>query len=80
MPAVPERCRSKCPERGPARLKLCRRDTDERSRSTYRDDVTRDEMARACMQNYDPAFDASARPGDILVSGYNFGTGKTFLV
>lgn len=44
---------------------------------TYRDDVTRDEMAQACMQNYDPAFDATARPGDILVSGYNFGTGSS---
>lgn len=61
-------------------MKLCRRGTDEGSRSTYRDDVTRDETAHACMQNYDPAFDATARPGDILVSGYNFGTGETFLV
>jgi homoaconitate hydratase len=44
---------------------------------TYRDDVTKDEMARACMQNYDPDFGAVARPGDILVSGYNFGTGSS---
>jgi homoaconitate hydratase len=34
-------------------------------------------MARACMQNYDPDFGAVARPGDILVSGYNFGTGSS---
>ncbi len=44
---------------------------------TYREDVTKDEMARACMQNYDPGFDAVARPGDIIVSGYNFGTGSS---
>ncbi|SPQ27380.1 45210311-c543-4651-9f01-3e3b37a97e15 [Thermothielavioides terrestris] len=44
---------------------------------TYRDDVTKDEMARACMQNYDPDFGAVARPGDILVSGFNFGTGSS---
>jgi len=34
-------------------------------------------MARACMQNYDPDFGTVARPGDILVSGYNFGTGSS---
>ncbi|KAJ2970448.1 hypothetical protein NUW58_g9695 [Xylaria curta] len=44
---------------------------------TYRDDVTKDEMARACMQNYDPGFDALAHEGDIIVSGYNFGTGSS---
>ncbi|KAI1825177.1 hypothetical protein F4861DRAFT_502675 [Xylaria intraflava] len=44
---------------------------------TYRDDVTKDEMARACMQNYDPEFNAIARPGDILVSGFNFGMGSS---
>ncbi|RYP11175.1 hypothetical protein DL765_007862 [Monosporascus sp. GIB2] len=43
---------------------------------TYRDDVTKDEMARACMQNYDPDFGAVTRPGDILVSGYNLGRGE----
>lgn len=46
---------------------------------TYRDDVTKDEMARACMQNYDLEFADIARSGDILVSGYNFGTGASFL-
>ncbi|RYP45031.1 hypothetical protein DL768_008573 [Monosporascus sp. mg162] len=44
---------------------------------TYRDDLTKDEMARACMQNYDPDFGAVARPGDVIVSGYNFGTGSS---
>src|SRR5262249_11201326 len=47
--------------------------------STYRENVTKEEMARACMYNYDPDFDAIARPGDIVVSGYNFGTGVCFL-
>ncbi len=27
------------------------------------------------MHNYDPGFGAVAQPGDIVVSGYNFGTG-----
>lgn len=34
-------------------------------------------MATACMQNYDPEFSTVARPGDILVSGFNFGTGSS---
>jgi homoaconitate hydratase len=29
------------------------------------------------MQNYDPGFGTKIRPGDILVSGYNFGTGSS---
>ncbi|KAL7953830.1 homoaconitase [Trichoderma compactum] len=44
---------------------------------TYRDNITKEEMAEACMHNYDPDFNAVARPGDILVSGYNFGTGSS---
>lgn len=51
--------------------------TDRHPRRTYKDDVTKEEMARACMQNYDPDFDNIARPGDILVAGYNFGTGSS---
>lgn len=34
-------------------------------------------MAAACMQNYDPEFGSIASAGDILVSGYNFGTGSS---
>ncbi|MFQ5748736.1 MAG: homoaconitase [Planctomycetota bacterium] len=44
---------------------------------TYREDLTREEMAAAAMQNYDPAFAQTARPGDILVGGFNFGTGSS---
>ena len=46
-------------------------------RLTYQDDVTRAQMAAACMQNYDPAFAAMARDGDILVAGFNFGCGSS---
>jgi homoaconitate hydratase len=34
-------------------------------------------MAQVCMENYDPAFSTLARPGDILVSGFNFGCGSS---
>jgi homoaconitate hydratase len=44
---------------------------------TYREDVTREEMARVVMENYDPTFAARARAGDILVGGWNFGTGSS---
>jgi homoaconitate hydratase len=44
---------------------------------TYREDVTREKMAEVVMENYDPAFAGLVRDGDILVSGYNFGTGSS---
>jgi homoaconitate hydratase len=44
---------------------------------TYRDDLTPEEMAAAAMRNYDPEFQQVARDGDILVGGYNFGTGSS---
>jgi homoaconitate hydratase len=44
---------------------------------TYRDDVTRELMARVVMANYDPSFAAAARSGDIVVGGWNFGTGSS---
>ncbi|KAI9843782.1 MAG: mitochondrial Homoaconitase, partial [Thelocarpon superellum] len=44
---------------------------------TYQDDVTRDQMADVCMSNFDPAFSTLARPGDILVAGFNFGCGSS---
>ncbi len=45
-------------------------------RLTYQDAVSRDEMARVCMANYDTGFATVARPGDILVAGGNFGCGS----
>ena len=46
-------------------------------RLTYQDDVTREQMAAACMQNYDPEFASTAKNGDILVAGFNFGCGSS---
>jgi homoaconitate hydratase len=44
---------------------------------TYREDMTPETMARVVMENYDPQFAASTRSGDVLVSGFNFGTGSS---
>ncbi|KAL8685164.1 MAG: hypothetical protein Q9218_007934, partial [Villophora microphyllina] len=44
---------------------------------TYQDDVTTEEMAEVCMSNYDKAFASTAREGDILVAGFNFGCGSS---
>jgi len=43
---------------------------------TYRE-LGREEMARVVMENYDPAFREKVQPGDILIGGYNFGTGSS---
>jgi homoaconitate hydratase len=44
---------------------------------TYRDDMTPAMMAEVVMQNYDPEFAALTRKGDVIVSGFNFGTGSS---
>ncbi|CAH01729.1 homoaconitate hydratase LYS4 [Kluyveromyces lactis] len=44
---------------------------------TYQDDVPKETMAKVCMENYDPDFQTKANPGDILISGFNFGTGSS---
>lgn len=44
---------------------------------TYREDLTPQMMADVVMENYDPDFTKIARKGDIIVSGYNFGTGSS---
>ena len=44
---------------------------------TYQDDVTTDKMAEVCMSNYDTTFATTAREGDILVAGFNFGCGSS---
>ncbi len=44
---------------------------------TYREDMTREDMARVVMENYDPDFSRNALPGDVLVGGFNFGTGSS---
>jgi homoaconitate hydratase len=43
---------------------------------TYRE-LPREEMARVVMENYDPAFASTAQPGDVVVGGFNFGTGSS---
>ncbi|HYL14932.1 MAG TPA: homoaconitase [Terriglobales bacterium] len=44
---------------------------------TYRDDMTPEMMAKIVMENYDPQFAARTREGDVIVGGFNFGTGSS---
>ena len=44
---------------------------------TYRDDMTPAMMASVIMENYDPTFAARTRAGDVIVGGFNFGTGSS---
>lgn len=44
---------------------------------TYQDDVPRSKMAEVCMENYDSEFGSKTKAGDIIVSGFNFGTGSS---
>ena len=44
---------------------------------TYNDAMTPEQMAAVIFENYDPKFSTNAKPGDVIVSGYNFGTGSS---
>ena len=44
---------------------------------TYRDDMTPEMMAGVLFENYDPAFAGLAQKGDVIVGGWNFGTGSS---
>ena len=44
---------------------------------TYRDDMTKEMMAKVVMENYDPEFASRAKAGDVMVGGFNFGTGSS---
>ncbi|MFA7289511.1 MAG: homoaconitase [Melioribacteraceae bacterium] len=44
---------------------------------TYNDDFSKEDQAKVVMENYDPKFGELADVGDILLSGYNFGTGSS---
>jgi homoaconitate hydratase len=44
---------------------------------TYNDDMTPQQQADVVMENYDPEFREIAKSGDILVGGFNFGTGSS---
>lgn len=44
---------------------------------TYQDNVSKETMAQVVMENYDTTFASTVNAGDILISGYNFGTGSS---
>ena len=45
---------------------------------TYNDAMTPEQMAAVIFENYDPELPvAIAKPGDVIVGGYNFGTGSS---
>ncbi|MBK7380961.1 MAG: homoaconitase [Ignavibacteriales bacterium] len=44
---------------------------------TYNDDMTPLQQAEVVMENYDPEFVKITKAGDILVGGFNFGTGSS---
>ncbi len=44
---------------------------------TYNDDFTPEQQASVVMENYDPEFGKIVEKGNILVGGYNFGTGSS---
>ncbi|KAF5643210.1 homoaconitase mitochondrial [Fusarium sp. NRRL 52700] len=44
---------------------------------TYEDNISTEKMAEVCMENYDTEFGKIAKPGDILVTGFNFGCGSS---
>src|SRR3982751_3277103 len=44
---------------------------------TYRDDMTAEQMAAVTFENYDPDFNALYQNGDVVIAGFNFGTGSS---
>lgn len=44
---------------------------------TYQDDIPKEKMAEVCMENYDAEFKDKTKASDIIISGYNFGTGSS---
>ncbi|MDT8068850.1 MAG: homoaconitase [Terriglobia bacterium] len=44
---------------------------------TYREDMTRELMAKVVFENYDPQFASRTQAGDVIVGGFNFGTGSS---
>src|SRR5262249_3950319 len=47
------------------------------SKHTYRDNMTAEEMAAVTFENYDPNFNTLYKNGDVVVAGFNFGTGSS---
>ncbi|HVP07359.1 MAG TPA: hypothetical protein VMS71_05905, partial [Candidatus Acidoferrum sp.] len=44
---------------------------------TYIDDFTPEQQAQVVMENYDPNFTKIVKSGDVLIGGFNFGTGSS---
>jgi len=44
---------------------------------TYRDDMTPEMMADVIFENYDPELAGQAQRGDVILGGWNFGTGSS---
>eukprot|EP00043_Microstomoeca_roanoka_P016781 m.173102 g.173102 ORF g.173102 m.173102 type:complete len:138 (-) comp16525_c0_seq3:420-833(-) len=44
---------------------------------TYREDIDPATQAKVTMENYDETFASQVQKGDILVTGFNFGTGSS---
>ena len=44
---------------------------------TYNDDISPEQQAQVVMENYDAQFTQIAKRGDILIAGFNFGTGSS---
>jgi homoaconitate hydratase len=44
---------------------------------TYNDAMTPEQMAAVVFENYDPEFGSVYRHGDVIIGGYNFGTGSS---
>ena len=47
------------------------------SKYTYIDDFSPEQQTEVVMENYDPEFGKIVQKGDILVGGFNFGTGSS---
>ncbi len=44
---------------------------------TYNDAMTPEQMSAVIFENFDPDLRAKLQPGDVIVGGYNFGTGSS---
>ena len=51
--------------------------TDEIIPARYLNTTDEKELAAHCMEDADPAFAATVRPGDLIVAGENFGCGSS---
>ena len=52
-------------------------DTDAIIPARYLSTTDPHELARHCMEDADPTFTTTVRPGDYIVAGYNFGCGSS---